>query len=610
VNRRSFLKNVGLVTGGLMMSRFLTAGRRSPKPNVVLILTDDMGWGDLHIHGNKIIETPRLDRLGNESVRFDNFYVHPCCAPTRAALLTGRHFLRTGVRHVHGGGDFLHRGEVTMAQWFKANGYATGMWGKWHSGKTTGYYPWERGFDQAYMADLYQHRDAGGLMNGTRINTPGWTTEVLTDMALNFIEQHKDGPFFAYVPHLAPHAPLVAKDELVQKYRQRGLGKDMASVFAMNEMVDQSVGRIIDKLDELKLTGNTIILFMSDNGPQYLGDTCSSQDYAARYPVALKGHKGSMWENGIKVPCFVRLPGRFKPRRVKRLADVQDVLPTLIELCGLDKRPAGALPMDGRSVARYLEGRDDLPPKASVIFSNPGWPPVKAAGKHPWPDWQRQEYAPVPEDCKAGLDFCRQLAGLRTEEFKLLRNPGYAEGMPQAVAHEVLVNMCTDPLENRNLAAADPARATALRTQLDAWFATVKKEPHAYAPPCFEIGPGTTGIVYLYGMSRRLGGAVNFGLDTKCWEKPGDGGDYQIHVSKDGAYRAALSGEIKGNLAFALALDGKPLHQAAVSEGGMKLGTMRLPAGSHTLSVTRSGGEGTIVALMALKCELHELTNS
>jgi hypothetical protein len=421
-------------------------------------------------------------------------------------------------------------------------------------------------------------------------------------MALKFIEKHKSEPFFAYIPHLAPHAPLLAKEDLVQKYQQRGLGKEMATVFAMVEMVDDSVGRILDKLEELKLADNTIVIFMSDNGPQYFGtENCSPSDYAARYPVALKGHKGSMWENGIKVPFFVRLPEKFSPRTVERLADVQDVLPTLVELCGLQNKPEGALPMDGRSIASYLEGRDDLSPKTSVIFSNVGWPPVKDKDKHLWPDWAEQEYAPVPEDAKSGIEFSRQLAGLRTEEFKLLRNPGYAEGMPAAVSNEVLVNMAADPLEDRNLAAAESERTAVMRKQLDSWFDDVKKDSHAYAPPCFEIGPDTSGTVLLYAMDRRLGGAVNFGLDTKRWDKTGDGGEYRIHVIRDGEYKVDLRGELKGDVSFDLALDGQPLHQTSLKKGSMGLGMVKLPAGSHTLSITRSSGEGWVVTLTALK---------
>jgi arylsulfatase A-like enzyme len=164
------------------------------RPNVIVILADDLGYGDLGIHGNTVCRTPNLDRLGHHSLRIVPFYVHAVCAPTRASLLTGRHYLRTGVSHVHGGRDFLHPREVTIADWFRHNGYRTGMWGKWHSGKTTGYFPWERGFDEAYMADLYQHEGGGGRLNGERIDTPGWTTAAITDMALDFAEKEDDRP--------------------------------------------------------------------------------------------------------------------------------------------------------------------------------------------------------------------------------------------------------------------------------------------------------------------------------------------------------------------------------------------------------------------------------
>ncbi|RMD77668.1 MAG: sulfatase, partial [Lentisphaerae bacterium] len=173
--------------------------RSTKRPNIILILTDDQGFDDIGLHGNTMIDTPNLDRLGRQSVRFNNFYATPVCAPTRAGLLCGRHFLRTGVSHVHGGHDFVHPDEVMMPQWFKANGYRTGMWGKWHSGKTSGYFPWERGFDEAYMARLYVHQDNQGLFNGSVRQHTGWTVDVLTNYALEFIERQAraEQPFFA-----------------------------------------------------------------------------------------------------------------------------------------------------------------------------------------------------------------------------------------------------------------------------------------------------------------------------------------------------------------------------------------------------------------------------
>ena len=180
-----------LAVAGTVLQGFAGEGADSKPLNVVLILADDLGWGDLGQNGNTLIDTPVLDCMGTEAARFENFYVHPVCAPTRASLLTGRHYLRTGVTHVHGGGDFLHPAEVTMGQWFQENGYATGMWGKWHSGKTSGYYPWERGFDEAYMAKLYIHEDGEGLFQGESRSAPGWTTDVLTGMTIDFIERHQ-----------------------------------------------------------------------------------------------------------------------------------------------------------------------------------------------------------------------------------------------------------------------------------------------------------------------------------------------------------------------------------------------------------------------------------
>ena len=163
------------------------------KPNVILILTDDHGWDDAGFNGNKLIETPNLDKFASGgSVQFQNFYAIPVCAPTCAGILTGRHYLRTGVYHVHGGGDFMYPDEIMMVEWFKANGYSTGMWGKWHSGKTTGYFPWERGFDEAYMAHFYRHKDSIGDFNGSRCIHSGWmTVDTITDYAIDFITRKK-----------------------------------------------------------------------------------------------------------------------------------------------------------------------------------------------------------------------------------------------------------------------------------------------------------------------------------------------------------------------------------------------------------------------------------
>lgn len=556
-------------------------------PNVLLILTDDQGWGDLGLHGNTVLETPHLDELGRTGIRFNRFYTHPVCAPTRASLLTGRHYLRTGVTHVHGGRDFLHPDEVTMADWFRANGYATGMWGKWHSGKTTGYFPWERGFDEAFMARLYEHRDGGGDLNGRPTGTPGWTTDALTDMAVDFIRRHRDRPFLAYVPHLAPHLPLVAKPDLVAKYTAKGLGVTMATAFAMVEMVDESVGRLLAELDALGLTDTTIVLFLSDNGPQYFGDDVPPADYALRSGGGLKGHKGSLWENGVRVPCLLRPPSRFASRVVDRLADVHDILPTLADLCGLTP-PEGTLPMDGRSLVPLIEGATDPPPRQSVQFSNPGWPPIKGR-HHPWPDWEDTEYRPVTTAERRALPFEDQLCGLITEDFKLLRHPGFAEGAPDLLDGEALIDRARDPTEDDNVAAEHPAVARLLRRTLAQWFDQIRHEPHAFHTPRFVIGGGASNVVLLYAPSRRLGHAVNRGLDSRGWIAEGDGGEYLIDVRVPGSYDVTVAFADHQGAPFPLEfrIDGNILLTGSLTRDNPRAGLLPLPPGKHTLTIQR-----------------------
>ena len=234
MDRRQFLKTAGSSVPAV--SVLLSCGLKNKeheRPNFLLLLADDMGWDDLSLHGNTFIETPNLDRFAKESVQFSRYYVNPVCAPTRASLLTGRHFLRTGVSHVHGGKDFLALDEITAADVLKDNGYRTGMWGKWHSGKTEGYFPWQRGFEEAYMAGLYQHRNNQGLLNGEPIEHKGWTTDVLVDYAIDFMQRHQNEPFFAYVPFLSCHAPLDARHERIDDYMQKGISRSLAMVYAM-----------------------------------------------------------------------------------------------------------------------------------------------------------------------------------------------------------------------------------------------------------------------------------------------------------------------------------------------------------------------------------------
>jgi len=547
------------------------------RPNVLMILTDDQGWDDLGCHNNPIIETPHLDSLAAQSVQFSNFYVAPVCAPSRAALLTGRHYMRTGVTHVHGGKDFVHPDETMISDMFKAAGYRTGMWGKWHSGKTTGYFPWERGFEEAYMARLYVHENSLGEFNGERREHTGWTVDTITDYAIDFIERNQNEPWFAFVPHLTVHAPLHAPEDLIAKYEKKGVGRLLAQIYGMIDQMDTSIGRLLTALDRMGLRDDTIVLFMSDNGPQYFPDM-PSKDQQVRYVNNYKGHKGSMWENGIKAPLFVSYPDRFKPAVEPYLCDITDVLPTLLDLCEVPL-PAGNLPLDGQSMVPALEGNaPDDSERELVIFSNIGWPPEKT-------DEESRaalavEYNPVSPEDKTREPYRKQLCGLRETQYKFLQNPGHTPDTPAPVDSKVLVDMVDDPLETTNIISGHAEQAVAMNRKLQTWFETVREEPHAYHVPRFAIGPGTTNVVYLYAPERIHGGVVNHTLSLTQCKETGDGGDYLIDVREKGDYAISLTifekTSIQSPIRIRIYIGTKCLEKVIQGSSPISLGSLKL----------------------------------
>ncbi|MBN2330168.1 MAG: arylsulfatase [Candidatus Omnitrophica bacterium] len=351
LTRRGFLSAVGLSAAGagcLSIPHALSASESSAgKPNVLLIMTDDQGWGDIHSHGNDLIDTPVLDRLAASGARFDRFYVSPVCAPTRASLLTGRYHLRTAVHGVTRGYETMRSEETTLAEILRAAGYRTGCFGKWHNGAHYPQHPNGQGFDEfiGFCAGHWNNYfDATLERNGKPFKAQGYITDALTDYAIEFIRSNRDRPFFCYVPYNAPHSPWQVPDRYFDKYKARGLDDTTACAYAMCENVDDNLGRLLQTLDQLKLAGDTIVLFLTDNGPN-----------SDRYNGDMKGRKGSAHEGGIRVPLFVRWPGRIEPGRViQPIASHLDLLPTLAHLCGAPLHVEK--PLDGKNLASLLEG--------------------------------------------------------------------------------------------------------------------------------------------------------------------------------------------------------------------------------------------------------------
>ncbi|GAA4439794.1 arylsulfatase [Bremerella cremea] len=327
-------------------------------PNIVMILTDDQGWGDLSIQGNTNLSTPNIDQLANDGARFDWFYVCHLCAPTRAEMLTGRFYARTGVRGVSTGQERLNLDEKTLAQYLKEAGYATAAFGKWHNGMQFPYHPNARGFDEYYgfCSGHWGHYFSPELdHNNTLVRGDGYVTDDFTNKAMQFIEKNKDNPFFCYVPYCTPHSPMQVPDQFYDKFadadpamknrdpEKEQLGMTRAAL-AMCENIDWNVGRILKKLDELNLAENTIVIYFSDNGPN-----------SFRWNGNMKGRKGSIDEGGTRVPCFVRWPAQIKPNtRIGKTAGAVDLLPTLLDCAGIEVEYAK--PIDGRSVKPLLTG--------------------------------------------------------------------------------------------------------------------------------------------------------------------------------------------------------------------------------------------------------------
>ncbi|WP_372949118.1 arylsulfatase [Mariniphaga sp.] len=329
---------------------------KAANPNIILILTDDQGWGDLSISGNTNIETPNIDRLAETGITFDRFYVSPVCSPTRAEMLTGRYHPRGGVYSTSAGGERLDLDESTIAEYFSSAGYATAAYGKWHNGMQPPYHPNSRGLDDFYgfcsghwgnyFSPMLEH-------NGEIVKGNGFLVDDLTDRGIDFIEGNKNRPFFLYLPYNTPHSPMQVPERWWNKFENKDLEmlhrepekEDIAftrAALAMCENIDWNVGRIMEKVEELELAENTIIIYLSDNGPN-----------GWRWNGGMKGRKGSTDEGGVRVPMFMKWKGVLQPgKKINEIAGAIDLLPTLADLAGIDFQPEK--PLDGVSLKPLL----------------------------------------------------------------------------------------------------------------------------------------------------------------------------------------------------------------------------------------------------------------
>ncbi len=427
------------------------------RPNIILVMTDDQGMGDLSCMGNKVLRTPNIDRFYRMSTRFTDFHVSPTCAPTRSSLMSGRHEFRNGVTHTIKERERMALSTTTFPQLLRKAGYATGIWGKWHLGDEDAYQPYNRGFSEVFIhgaggigqayegscADFPPNRvretvyfDNVILHNDTIVQTKGFCTDVFFRAALGWIKQQYDAkrPFFAYLPTNAPHGPMVAPEKYKRRFLDLGWDANTAGRYGMLENIDDNFGLLMQKLDEWKAWDNTLVIFMTDNGQAGRGGKLNGRR-APIFTAGFKSGKGSTYEGGTHVPAFWFWKGVLgQGVDIPALTAHIDIFKTFCELTDA-QIPAGIQEIDGRSLVPLLENpRAEWPDR--YLFSHKGrW--AKGAD---------------PNEHK--FNGC----SVRTQRWRFVNN-------------KELYDIETDPYETTNVAADHPDVVADLRKIYDAWWA-------------------------------------------------------------------------------------------------------------------------------------------
>ena len=422
------------------------------RPNVIIVMTDDQGYGEIGRHGNDIIETPNIDRFHDESVRFKRFFVSPTCSPTRAALLTGRHEFRCGISHTILGRSLIHEDEVTLADVLSSAGYRTGIFGKWHLGDNYPCRPMDKGFDECLYhggGGITQTPDYWGNTyfsptlnhNGHWEKTDGYCCDVYFDAAMSWMETGGDDPFFAYIAPNTPHSPFQVDERYSDPYEARGLNPNAAKFYGMIANIDKNVGRLLAWLRERGLERNTLVIFLTDNGSS---QACQH----GLFNDGMRGCKGTAHEGGVRVPCFFRWPGVLPAgRAIDTITAHIDMLPTIAAVCGADLPDR---PLDGVSMVPLLSGErvdNDIPDR--FLMTHVG-------------RWGSGEEPSKYEHCS-----------IRSQRFRFVDNTE-------------LFDMVSDPAETVNVIDSHPDIVNRMRAVYDSWWDEVL--PRVETPQRIGIG--------------------------------------------------------------------------------------------------------------------------
>jgi arylsulfatase/arylsulfatase A len=562
------------------------AGQR---PNVIVMITDDQGYGDFGATGNPVFATPALDRLASQSASLAAFYVSPVCSPTRASLMTGRWNYRTRVIDTYLGRSMLEPDELTVAEALQSAGYRTGVFGKWHLGDCYPLRPQDQGFDESLVhrggglaqpseppANGSRYTDPVLFRNGRETPTVGYCTDVYFNAAWEFIEQSaaEGKPFFTYIATNAPHGPFhdVPLD-LLEEYRRRDLGQLLATdastqasprdldvlarIGAMIGNIDQNVKRLMDRLAARGWEENTIVVFLCDNGPN-----------TRRYVGPFRGMKSEVYEGGVRSPCWLRWPARFAPGTTLAYPTAHvDLAPTLLAACGVEDPRRDT--RDGRNLLPWLD--DPATPwlaRPLVLQSHRGDAPTR-----------EHHYL------------------VRHGDWKLVRNSGFGREQPAADAPTELYCLADDPGERRDLAAAQPDVVARLKYLYRAWFDDVSHtRPDNFAPPRIVVGGDAPPLTTLTRQDWRGDGWEAAGMGSWLLDVR-DPGPYEVRVRWQRPSREGVGALRVNAQALALTQDGEPLtatlHAVTLPEGPVTLSAVAddagRAAGAHQIELRHVG---------------------
>ena len=466
-----FSKNQSII---VILLLFFTVGsfgqkssqKKEKRPNIVIMMTDDQGYGDIGAHGNPYLKTPHIETIGEQGIEMTHFMSYPNCSASRAALLTGRYPYRTGVTAVTQVDHFMNASEVTIAEILSDNGYRTGIFGKWHIGDNHPMRPTDQGFQEALV-----HKGGGiGQAAGPAGNTyfdpvlehnnvskkyNGYCDDIFTDAALDFMDKKDNRPFFTYLATNLPHFPLQVPDKKAEPFRKMGLHEDNALTYGMIDNIDTNVGRVLDKLKELGIEENTIVIFLSDNGPRQR--RTKNDLYPGRWVANLRGTKTSVYDSGIRIPFYVKWPKQLSSnKKTSVMGTMIDILPTVLDATKIEA-PKN-IKIDGKSLLPLWKKDDAKSLKGRAFFV-------------------QMHYGPTP--------FKYMHFAVRTQKYKLVSPHDFPHGIVHQPTDFELKNVLknlelydveNDPSERINIAENHPELVDKMLSRYENWFDEVTEE--------------------------------------------------------------------------------------------------------------------------------------